>query len=312
MLNIFRNIFTVNGTSHPLVLKRTKADPKDLLFISDLDGTLLNSYGEISQESIDRLNRLIDKGMKFTIATARNYESVYPILQGLNLQIPVILFNGVYLTEFHTGRNVFLTEFITREVISHMMQLAAPQGIDPFIYTYNGDNVQENHRVYYRNTANDGAKAYIQSMKGERRLTKTEDFRISKDEKVSGFLLIEKKKTLKPIYQELKRRFSDCINLYFAQDVSVKGYHWLQAFHQQATKGRMVKILAQYMKHPLNNVVVFGDFMNDMTMFKIAGHSVAVSNAVPEIKDIAHEVIGSNDSGAVIEFLESLGFDGNP
>ncbi len=312
MLNIFRNIFTVNGSSEPLVLRRTKADPKDLLFISDLDGTLLDNYGEISQNSIDRLNRLIDNGMQFTIATARNYESVYPILQGLKLEIPMILFNGVYLTEFQTGRNVFLTEFITREVVSQMMKMAAPLGIDPFIYTYNGENSQNNHRVYYRKTANDGAKAYVESMKGERRLTKTDDFLFSKEEKVSGFLLIEKKKALKPIYQELKRRFSDCINLYFAQDVSVKGYYWLQAFHQQATKGKMVKILSQYLKHPLKDVVVFGDYMNDMTMFKIAGHSVAMSNAVPEIKEIAHEVIGSNESGAVIDYLESLGFDHKP
>ena len=72
-------------------------DPCELLYVSDLDGTLLDSDGQLPEDSIQRLNRLIDKGLNFTIATARNYDSAYPLLQGLNLKLPVILFNWVRL-----------------------------------------------------------------------------------------------------------------------------------------------------------------------------------------------------------------------
>ncbi|MFQ5450166.1 MAG: HAD family hydrolase [Nitrospinaceae bacterium] len=273
------------------------------MYISDLDGTLLLSDGTLSHQSIQRLNRMIERGLKFTIATARNYDSVYPILKGLNLQIPVVLFNGVYLTDFPTGRNVFLTDFIARDVVNKMMAMVGPLGLDPFIYTY-----EDQHRVYYRNAGNPGAQAYLASLEGDGRLRKVKQYEFSALEKISGFLLIDSRKILKPIYQELQKKYPEELNIYFAEDVSHKGYYWLQAFHQQANKGRMVRLLAQYLKKPLEEVVVFGDYLNDLEMFRIAGHSVAVANALPEVKALAHEVIGSNENGAVIDYLESVCF----
>lgn len=306
MVNIFKNIFSKTPRSQPKSLNWTGTNPKNLLFISDLDGTLLSSSGTLSQDSIQRLNRLIDRGLKFTIATARNYDSAHPILKGLNLKIPTILFNGVYLTDFNTGQNVFLADFITKEVVKDLLQIVTPLGLHPFIYSYlsNGNE----HRVSYRETTNPGAKTYLTSLDGDGRLRKVDNYEFANDERVSGFLLIDDKKTLKPIYQTLKKKYPDDISLYFAEDVSLKNFYWLQAYHQEANKANMIKILARYLKHPLKNTVVFGDYVNDLGMFKIAGRAIAVSNALPEVKRAAHEIIGSNDSCAVINYLESLDF----
>ncbi len=92
-------------------------NPKELLYVSDLDGTLLDMHGEFPQPWVDRLNRMIDRGLKFTIATARNYDSVHPILHEVNLQLPVILFNGAYLTHFKTGENMEQSNYIRRDVV---------------------------------------------------------------------------------------------------------------------------------------------------------------------------------------------------
>ncbi len=306
MGNLFKNMFAKPDRKYPSYLAWTDADPRNLLYISDLDGTLLSSSGSISTDSIQRLNRLIDCGLKFTIATARNYDSAHPILKGLNLKIPAILFNGVYLTEFKTGQNVFLADFITQEVVKDMLKMVTPRGLHPFIYSYVANG--EKHRVSYRKATNPGAETYLASLEGDKRLRKVDDFSFTEDERVSGFLLINKKKALNSTFQELKKKFPDEISLYFAEDVSRKGYYWLQAYHREANKAHMIKILAQYLRLPLKNVVVFGDYMNDLGMFQIAGRAIAMSNAIPEVKRAAHEIIGSNDNGAVIEYLESLGF----
>jgi len=306
MVNLFKNMFSKNARRVPSYLAWTDADPKDLLYISDLDGTLLSSSGSLSTDSIQRLNHMIDCGLKFTIATARNYDSAHPILKGLNLKIPAILFNGVYLTEFKSGQNVFLADFITQQVVNEMLKLVTPLGLHPFIYSYFSNG--EKHRVYYRKVTNPGAKTYLASLEGDKRLRKVDGFKFADEEKVSGFLLIDKKKVLKPIHQKLKNKFPQEISLYFAEDVSRKGYYWLQAYHQEANKANMVKLLAQYLKLPMKNVVVFGDYMNDLGMFNIAGRAIAVSNAIPEVKRAAHEIIGSNNNGSVIDYLESLGF----
>jgi Cof subfamily protein (haloacid dehalogenase superfamily) len=280
------------------------AHPKDLLYISDLDGTLLQSNSRLPRKSIKRLNRMIDAGLNFTIATARNYDSVHPILREVNFRLPVILFNGVYLTDFHTGRNVLLANFISRDIIGTLLEIAGPLGIDPFLYTYG-----ENHRLYYRSATNPGAQAYLNSLNGDDRLTRVDDYSIPESEKISGFLLIDTRQALEPIYHTLKARYPSHLSVYFAEDVSMKGYYWLQTFHQNANKGKMVRILSEHLSVPLNRIVVFGDYLNDLEMFEVAGKAIAMDNAMPEVKAMAHEIIGSNNQGAVIDYLETLIFN---
>jgi 5-amino-6-(5-phospho-D-ribitylamino)uracil phosphatase len=274
---------------------------KELLYISDLDGTLLQPDSTFPGDYKKRLNRLIDIGLRFTIATARNYDSAHPILKGLNLNLPVILFNGVYLADFSTGNILEHSDFIKPEVVQSMLELALSQGIDPFIYTFG-----KKHQLYYINATNPGSQAYIKSLQGDGRLCQVPRFDLQVEEKVSGFLLIDKHERLESIYKSLYEKYFDHLNLYFAEDVSMKGYFWLQSFHQEASKGNMVEILAKKMQVSLENVVVFGDYLNDIDMFRIAGHAVAMENALQEVKDSANEIIGSNAQGAVLKYLESI------
>lgn len=279
-------------------------DPRECLYISDMDGTLLSPESEFSDDAVRRLNRLIDRGLKFTIATARNYDSAYPLLQNVKLNIPVILFNGVYLTEFHSGRNMQTSNFISLEIIEEMVAAVVPQGIDPFIYTYG-----EKHKIYYRNISNPGSQNYVDTLNGGARLHYVPEYQIHSSENISGLLMIDKHATLEPIYHKLSKKYVSHLNMYFAEDIAVPGYYWLQVFHQCANKGSMVETLASHMNIPLSHVVVFGDYLNDLDMFKIAGKAIAVGNALPEVKAAAHEIIGNNETYAVIEYLESLGFD---
>ena len=276
-------------------------DPRNLLYVSDMDGTLLDDNGQLPEDSVRRLNRLIDKGLNFTVATARNYDSAYPLLRGLNLRHPVILFNGVYLTELHTGANIFFSDFISAEIIKTMMAIVEPRGIDPFIYTYG-----ERHRVYFRSASNPGAQAYVDSMTDDDRMQKVEEFIFSQSEHISGFLLIDTGVTLEPVYNELRSLFTNDLNIYFAKDVSNTGFHWLQSFHQEANKGKMLKRMTQHLGISLLETVVFGDYLNDIDMFKIAGHAIAVENALPEVKSVAQQIIASNVDQGVIAYLESL------
>jgi len=278
-------------------------DPRKMLYISDLDGTLLTSRGTLPEGGVERLNRLIDRGLQFSIATARNYDSAHPLLEGLHLRLPVILFNGVYLTDFTTGRELLCSDFISPRIVDDMLKLTEPAGLDPFVYT-----IGDRHRLYFRNVANPGERAYLKSLDGDERLTPIAEYNIPATEKISGFLLIHHREALEPLYRTLKERHAEDLNLYFAQDVSMPGYYWLQSYHQNANKGNMLKRLAERLDRPLSHIVVFGDYLNDLDMFRVAGRSVAVANALPEVRAEAHETIGHNDEGAVINYLESLGF----
>lgn len=67
------------------------------LYVTDLDGTLLNRKDRINPESIEIINRLVGDGMLFTYATARSLVSASAVTRGLTTDIPVIIYNGAFI-----------------------------------------------------------------------------------------------------------------------------------------------------------------------------------------------------------------------
>ena len=86
------------------------------------------------------------------------------------------------------------------------------------------------------------------------------------DENISGFLLIGTLENLNPIYHKLKENHFDHLNVYFAEDVSMKGYYWLQSFHHQANKGSMLEKLVKRLGFSINKTLVFGDYELEITV----------------------------------------------
>ncbi len=76
------------------------------LYVSDLDGTLLNENQEINDETAEIINGLIEAGLHFTIATARSIVSAAPIIAKLNLTLPQIVNNGVFVYDPIQPKNI--------------------------------------------------------------------------------------------------------------------------------------------------------------------------------------------------------------
>ena len=68
---------------------------RNTLYVSDLDGTLLQNDATLSPYARDELNRMMDEGLQFTVSSARSTGTIIDILKGLKLQLPCALFNGV-------------------------------------------------------------------------------------------------------------------------------------------------------------------------------------------------------------------------
>ena len=100
-------------------------DKRNTLYISDLDGTLLNQSAELSDHTIKTLNAMIMDGFNFSVATARTLASSSKILSGLTLRIPVILMNGVLIYDMerrhYTQINALAPESVT-EIIKTLRQ----------------------------------------------------------------------------------------------------------------------------------------------------------------------------------------------
>lgn len=78
------------------------------LYVSDLDGTLLNSKQHTSSYTNQVINQLVDEGMLFSYATARSYYSAKPATKGLTAKIPLILYKGLLLLIIKAKKFLFL------------------------------------------------------------------------------------------------------------------------------------------------------------------------------------------------------------
>ena len=108
---------------------------------------------------------------------------------------------------------------------------------------------------------------------------------------------IASKKQLEGFYHDLKDRYQClCSKDIYSQD------WWLEILPKKATKAHAILQLKEYLN--CDKVVVFGDGLNDLSMFEIADESYAVENACRELKEKATGVIGHHDQGSVAQYLK--------
>lgn len=81
------------------------------LYISDMDGTLLNDGGKVSRRSVEIINELIKNGMLFTVATARSAMSAAELLKDIDISVPAVLMNGVFLFDLKNKKRLPTTRY---------------------------------------------------------------------------------------------------------------------------------------------------------------------------------------------------------
>lgn len=127
------------------------------LYVSDLDGTLLNSDVKISENSKNIINSLIEKGMKFTVATARSLVSASDKIEGLNLKLPVVVYNGTFTMMKDTGK-IVNSNYFNKTDRDFIIENIKKSSLNPLVYSF-VNNVEK--VSYNKNFVNQGTKYYL-------------------------------------------------------------------------------------------------------------------------------------------------------
>ncbi|MGM0508033.1 MAG: HAD family hydrolase [Fusobacteriota bacterium] len=267
------------------------------LFVSDLDGTLLNSNQEISDKTKKVINEFIKKGGLFTVATARPLVSVKKVLSGINLNLPIIISNGVSVYDIKEEKYIYQNEIdhmVTRDIIKMMKS----RDINPIVNLEHNDR----NRVFHGEIGNEGERCFI-DMRGKEdqgRFHEIEDLKINDNNRIFGIIGINTKENIFPVYQEIIDKYD--LEYHFGEDIYCEGHYWLEISNIGSTKGNGLEHLKEIIKP--SKVVCFGDNLNDLSMFKIADVSCAMANAPKQVKKAATFVIKNNDEDGVAKFLE--------
>lgn len=266
-----------------------------ILYVTDLDGTLLRSNDKMSKYTIRTINDLIDNNMCFSYATARSLSSASVVTNGLTTNIPVIIYNGTFIVNAYTKERLFSLYF-TEEEREMIINILDKYPIYPLVYGFvNG----EEKVSWILNKENDGTKRYINLRKGDKRLRPIR----TKEELYSGklfyFTCIGEKKELIDIYNYFKNENVFTCTL---QQELYREEYWCEIMPKKATKGNAILILKEKLK--CDKIITFGDSVNDIPMFKISDECYAVENSVDELKKYATGIIMSNEKDGVAHWLE--------
>lgn len=266
-----------------------------ILYVSDLDGTLLNTNSEISEKTKEIINDLVAKGMKFTYATARSFSSASKIVEGLNLSIPIITYNGTFFNEPTDGKVIYSSSF-SNEQIKYISTIFIENKVYPLVYSLlNG----EERVSWLEGKENKGTLDYLKSRTGDKRLrgvTKESELYLGS---VFYFTVIGEKDDL----ENLKDYFNDRSQFVctFQKELYKENEYWLEIMPHDATKAKGIERLKEFTG--CNKVICFGDAINDIPMFEIADEAYAVKDANLQLKQIATGIIESNNDDGVAKWL---------
>ena len=260
---------------------------KGMVFFTDLDETLLNSKKEISKKNIEVIQKFRDRGGVFSIATGRTLENTKPYLEGLETDIPVVLFNGAAIYDNRTES--FIQTFpLEPEVVEKVLKgyQEALEKVDINLIVYDLDEKFSHRetpltrRVFLGNVSFPEIKPL-----GE-----------IKKLKILKFMFVGKEEELKWLIQEKLRGY----NCFFTTKRSVE----LVADGISKWRGiqEVVKDLPQ-----TSHIYTIGDSYNDFHMIREADTGIAMENAHRDVKVVADLVIGhTNDEDGVAEALRGI------
>lgn len=264
-----------------------------ILFV-DLDATLLCDDKTISKKNREAIQKMLEQGHYFVIATGRSVESGRIVVKELGLTMPgcyMIAFNGAVIYDCSADR-ILLKKSVPIEVVQELFEKAKRAGI--YAQTYNNvDVITEKHTKEL--------ECYKQRSRMTYKLS--ENVLDALDEEPQKVLMIRLEQDGKlEKFQEKNRRWEKgrC-NSFF----SCKEY--LEYVPEDTDKGTGLSYLVHLLNLPEVSTVAVGDERNDIPMLLKAHVGVAVKNATPETKAVADYVTKKdNNHDAIAEVINKF------
>lgn len=261
------------------------------LYISDLDGTLLDNTPKTSEYTNHVINDLLSKGMIFSFATARSYTTAKKVTVGLNMKYPAVVHNGTFIVD-KDGKIIAKNTFSKKESNS-IIDTLLENGVAPVVYSLIDSKEQFS---YIREKLNRETLNFLSTREDDPRNREVFCSDRLYDGEIYYFTLIGDEDKTKPLYDYYKDKFQ----CFFQQDIYSNDY-WLEILPKGATKANAVKQLAELLE--CEHIVAFGDGVNDVDMFKLADECYAVENATNILKQVATKTIDKNTANGVVKHI---------
>lgn len=266
--------------------------PDYKLVATDMDGTLFNSQGEISEENIKAITDIQKKGVKFVLASGRPSFAMFEGAEKLEMKKwggYILAANGGEIIDFSSNEVIF-KEILKWEDIKTIYNTSKELGIPMVIYS--GDTVYGSEM----STKFEADECKMKFVKFDS-LQFLEESGINETPKC--MFIDEPDKILKADAYMQEKYGKD----YF---IATSKPVFLEIVNKNVNKGKSLLRLGEILKIKPEEMIAIGDGRNDIPMLKSVGMPVAVANASSELKEISKFVSSSNDESALKTMIEKF------
>lgn len=277
---------------------------------SDMDGTLLNSKQEVTEENREAINKALSLGVEVVIATGRSYEEAISVLHKADLHLPLICANGA---EIRTkDGEVIKAHPLDLSIAKKAADLLDSAGVYYEIYTSEGTYTTDYDKgveviIDIFTTANPELKREDVEQEAKHRFEKGLLHIVDSYESI----LNGEKTIYKFLVFHLDHQYLDAVEEKLKQienlEVTSSAFGNLELLNTEAQKGIALAEFVQEKGIDLAETMAVGDNYNDLSMFRVAGRSVAMGNANEDIKEqCSHVTLRNDESGVGAAILEAL------
>ncbi len=268
-------------------------------YITDLDHTFLRTDLSVSEFTKEIWNGFGNDSV-LSIATARTYKKTAQFLKDIDVNAPMILLDGALIATM--DKKIIDTKFINKEVGDAVIEEGAKFGIYPFILSLADKNLSE--AFSYSTVLNAYQTKILKNYKKDDHHHQEKNLRAKSDN--FKIVYFGEENLLRRVASHLKETFGDRLKYILAPE-AYAGCYFLTLLHKDADKSHGIRSVSEAIDFDLEKLTVFGDNLNDIGMFELAGTSVAVANAQDSVKKAAKIVLPhTNDEDAVANYLKSL------
>ncbi len=279
----------------------------------DLDGTLLNSYGEVSNKNKEAIQKAKQKNVEVVLSSGRPIMSVKNLANEIGCNHYMICGNGAITYDIQKEEIIY-NRFLEKAKVLQIIKICEENSIFYNVYTkdtilaknlnynvlfYHQENASKPEDKKTRITLLQNVEEYVQNRKEEDYLKIT----ICDNDKVIFGSIIRKLRGIKDIDVLDVAHMSRKIIKDGTDKISME-YYYTEITSMNVDKWQAVENLASSLGIKKEEIIAIGDNINDAEMVKNAGLGVMMGNSAPYIKEIADVIVADNDNDGVAEAIE--------
>lgn len=285
------------------------------LIAIDLDGTMLNSYGIVTENTKKVIRETIERGTDVIIASGRPIDSIKAIAKEIGSEKYFIAGNGALIYDIQKNEIIY-EKYMTKEKVLEIIKICEENSISYNVYTdktilakalkynvlyYHKENLKKEESKKTNISIVDNMYEYVKNMQEEKFLKIT-----ICDENRSVFSsIIRKLREIKGIDVLDVSHMSRKTIKQGSEDIPIE-YYYTEISLENVDKWDAILYLIEKLNLDKTEVMSIGDNINDKKMIENAGLGIAMQGSTPIVTEVANYTTDTNNNDGVAKALEKF------